>query len=324
MREMRRIGVIGFEGATALDFTGPIEAFATAYVESGKEMRRAYEIVLLGVNRKPFAAESGIVFKPHRAADAKVEIDTLIVPGGCGLREKRTNARIAGWIRARAGSIRRIASVCTGIYALAETGLLDGRTVTTHWRFARDVARRFPALRVDPNALFLKDGKFYTSAGVTAGIDLSLALIEEDLGTDAALAVARELVVYLKRPGGQEQYSEPLRFQVEATDRIAELAIWIRGHLREDLSVEALAARAGLGSRHFTRRFAARFQKTPAAFVEDLRLDEARRRLAARGAAVEAIATSVGFRSADAFRRAFERRFGVNPSAYRKRFRTAP
>ena len=311
-----KIGVLGYEGVTALDVVGPSEAFASAYVDD----QHAYDVVMLGLTRKPFTAESGIVFKPHRGLDAKVDLDTLIVPGGCGLRNPRLNAKVVSWVRANAPRIRRVASVCTGIYGLAATGLLDGRRATTHWRFARDVAEKFPAVALEPDALFLKDGPFYTSAGVTAGIDLALALIEEDLGAPAALAVARELVVYLKRPGGQEQFSEPLQFQIESTDKLAELASWMRGHLRGDLSVEALAARACLCPRQFTRRFTRVFQRTPAAFVEDLRLAEAQKRLSMRSITVEGVAASVGFRSADAFRRAFERRFGISPTRYRRQF----
>lgn len=311
-----RIGVVGYEGVSALDVVGPTEAFASASVDG----ERAYEVVLIGATRKPFTAESGIVLKPHRSFSAKLDLDTLIIPGGHGLRNPRTNAKIASWVRASAPHIRRVASVCTGIYGLAATGLLDGRRTTTHWRFARDVAEKFPAVTLEPNALFLKDGPFYTSAGVTAGIDLALALIEEDLGARAALAVARELVVYLKRPGGQEQFSEPLQFQIESTDKLAELAAWMRGHLRHDLSVEALAERACLCPRQFSRRFTRVFQRTPAAFVEDLRLTEAQKRLSTRSMTVEGIAASVGFRSADAFRRAFERRFGISPTNYRRQF----
>jgi len=316
----RRIGFVGYEGVTALDLVGPSEAFGAALIEEGGSLRRAYEIVILSPNGRPFAAESGVVFRPQASLEAAPRLDTLIVPGGRGLREPRTNARIGAWLARRAPRTRRVATVCTGIYGLAPTGLLDGRRVTTHWRFARDVAERFPALLMDPNALFLRDGRYYTSAGVTAGIDLALALVEEDHGPQVALQVARELVVYLKRSGGQEQYSEPLQFQVEARDRLGELAAWIPGHLREDLTVEALAERACLCPRQFTRRFRALYRRTPAAFVEDHRLGEARRRLAGLGVTVEAVSASVGFKSADAFRRAFERRYGVSPSNYRGRF----
>lgn len=312
----KRIGILGFDGITALDLVGPAEAFATAKL--GQE--RCYQVLTIGLSGKPFTAESGIVFSPQKTLASASGLDTVIIPGGCGIRHPPTNSRIAAWLRSRTGQVRRIASVCTGIYGLAASGLLDGRRVTTHWRFARDVALRFPRLRVDPDALFVKDGRFYTSAGVTAGIDLSLALIEEDFGPTVALAVARELVVHLKRSGGQEQYSEPLRFQVQSADRFADLAAWVAGNLDHELSVETMAERAHLCPRHFSRRFKVIFGSTPAAFVEELRLGEARRRLTAGGETIERVAASVGFTSADAFRRTFLRRFGLTPSSYRARF----
>jgi transcriptional regulator GlxA family with amidase domain len=317
----KRIGFLGFDGITALDLVGPAEAFAAAVIDGGKAgLRRCYEVMTLGLTSKPFVAESGVIFKAHKTLETAPVLDTLVIPGGSGLRKTETNAKASAWLKSRAGRIRRVAAVCTGIYGLAPTGLLDGRHVTTHWRFARDVAQRFPKLKVDPNALFLKDGCFYTSAGITAGIDLSLALIEEDYGPSVALAVARELVVYLKRSGGQEQYSEPLQFQTESTDRFADLAAWMLGHLDQDLSVEALAERTRLCPRHFSRRFKHAFDSTPAAFIENLRLDHARRRLASSDINIESVSSSVGFHSADAFRRAFERRFDVTPSSYRSRF----
>jgi transcriptional regulator GlxA family with amidase domain len=314
------VAIIGFEGANALDIVGASEVFASARLDAGPERRGGYSISILGAGLKPFRTESGIVFKPHRSLESATGIDTLVVPGGEGLRSPRVNARVTKWIKAHAGGIRRIASVCTGIYGLAPTGLLDGRRVTTHWRFARDVAQRFPALTVDPNALYVKDGAFYTSAGVTAGIDLALAMVEEDYGSETALRAAREMVVYLKRSGGQEQYSEPLRFQVESTDPIAGLGVWMRSHLRHDLSVDALARRASLCPRQFSRRFQRAFRQTPSAFVEDLRLGEARERLAATRTSIESVAMSVGFSNPDSFRRAFERRFGLAPTAFRRRF----
>jgi transcriptional regulator GlxA family with amidase domain len=227
---------------------------------------------------------------------------------------------VAAWVTSRANRIRRIASVCTGIYGLAPTGLLDGRRVTTHWKFAADVARKFPRLKVQPDAIFVRDGAFHTAAGVTSGIDLSLAFVQDDLGPQAALAVARMLVVYLKRPGGQEQFSEPLRFQMRSNDRFSEIAAWMAGHLNGDLTVEALAARACVCTRHFSRRFKHVFGSTPALFVEGLRLDEARRLLSSDCAPVKNVAEAVGFGSADSFRRAFERRFRISPTGYRGRF----
>ena len=317
-----RIGILGFDGVTALDLVGPADAFSIAndvwQALHGGPPR--YEITLLGLTRRGFVAESGVSFEAHALLDATPPPDTLIVPGGRGLRESAANARIVAWLGAHAQDCRRIASVCTGIYGLAPSGLLDGRRVTTHWRFARDVAERFPKLLVDDNALHLRDGRFYTSAGITAGIDLSLALIEEDLGPRIALAVARDLVVYLKRPGGQAQYSEPLRMQVLSGDRFADLAAWMVSRLDQDLSVEALAARTSLSPRHFSRRFTAVFGCAPARYVEDLRMSEARRMLSQDGVSIQRVAAAVGFASADAFRRAFERRFGLSPGDYRERF----
>lgn len=319
---IRRVGMIGFDGLTALDLVGPAEAFANAYVEGANGApQHAYEIVVLGLTEKPFvAADTGLVLRPHTTLEHAPELDTLIVPGGPGLREPATNARVAAWLKQREPQIRRVASVCTGLYGTAAAGLLDGRRATTHWAHAKHAQERFPRVRLDANALYIRDGKFYSSAGITAGIDLALTLIEEDLGPHAALAVARELVMYLKRPGGQEQFSEPLRFQTQSADRFADLSAWMSGHLRQDLSVEALAERACLCPRHFTRRFKQAFGTTPAEFVERLRLDEARQRLSGHKDTIEEVADSVGFHSSDAFRRAFERRFGVTPSAYRERF----
>ena len=316
-----RIGIVGFDQVDALDLVGPAEAFASAQTQDANgNVVAAYEVMILGLTNARFVAESGIVLQPRTTLRAAPKLDTIIIPGGAGLRRAETNRAVARWIEEQAEKTRRVVSICTGIYALAATGLLDGRRVTTHWRFAADVARRFPNLRVEPNALFIQDDHFYTSAGVTAGIDLALALIEEDLGRKAALRVARDLVVFLKRPGGQDQYSEPLRFQTMATDRLAELASWIATNLQRDLSVPALAERACLSPRHFVRRFQAAFKQTPGIFVRDRRLDEARRRLTAENLSIDAIADSVGFQSTDAFCRAFRHRFHLTPTDYRRNF----
>jgi len=311
---------LGFEGVMALDLVGPFDAFTSAVLEDNGKQSRCYEAIVIGLTQQPFVAESGVVFKPHKTIRDAPALDTLIIPGGRGLRVPQTQQVIAEWIAKRAAKTRRIATVCTGTYGLAATGLLNGRRVTTHWRHAQDLAKRFPKLKVDPNALYLQDGKFYTCAGITSGIDLSLALIEEDFGPRVALSVARELVVYLKRPGGQEQFSEPLKFQTQASDRFADLAAWMQGHLQENLSAEVLADRACLSPRHFSRRFKAAFGSTPGDFVENLRLTEARERLTLPDQTIEHVAFSVGFKSADAFRRAFERRYGLRPTNYRKHF----
>ncbi len=319
--KQRHIVLVGFDRLTAMDLVGPLEAFGNAHVKSpGGGSKPCYQITVAGLTGKTFRSEFGLSLGAQCPLSAVRDVDTVIVPGGSGLREPKANARLSAWIRKNASGIRRIASVCTGIYGLAASGLLNGRTVCTHWRYCADVAAKFPKLKVDANALFVRDGKFWTSAGVTAGIDLALALIEEDYGPEMALSVAREMVVFVKRLGGQEQYSEPLQFQVESRSRFADLLPWILGHLNRDLSVEALAERMYLCPRQFTRRFKQEMKSTPASFVRRVRLDEARKRLALTGSTVEGVARSVGFRDGDNFRRAFERSFGIAPSVYRGRF----
>lgn len=319
---VRRIGILGFDGVTALDLVGPLEVFSAANAAVGPpdDGSAAYETVVLGLSRREFRAESGVVFLPHATLSNPRPIDTLIVPGGAGLREPARLATLARWIRRRHRRIRRLASVCTGLYALAESGLLDGRTVTTHWRYADDIARRYPGLTVDADAIFIRQGRYYTSAGISAGIDLALALVEEDHGRSAALKVARELVVYLKRAGGQKQFSEPLAFQSRATDRMADLLAWMLEHLAEDLSVPRLAQYCALSPRQFSRRFRQDVGMPPARYVERLRVEQAGNRLCTGDAQIDRIATSVGFASADVFRRAFERHFGIAPAHYRARF----
>lgn len=320
MRNLR-VGILGFDALTALDLVGPHEAFAAACdVLRSTGSSAVYDLAVIGVTRKPFRTTSGVTITPRFHLESAPPLDTLIIPGGYGLRKPSINHRVARWIRDRESTTRRVVSVCTGIYALAASGLLDGRQVTTHWRYADDVARCFPRLRVNPDALFIKDGKFYTSAGITAGIDLALDMIEEDFGARTALTVARALVVYLKRPGGQEQYSEPLDFQFRSADRIGEVAQWMARNLRKDLSVEALADKATLSVRHFSRRFKAATGQTAGAYAESLRLGEGRNRLAESRSSIATIAASVGFASADSFRRAFERRYGISPTSYRMRF----
>ena len=322
---VKHVGVIAFDGVNALDLIGPLEVFSNAGRPdfTRRESRGVYALHLLGVGSEAVYTESGVRFVPDKQlSDAPAALDTIIVPGGAGLREPATNSTVSAWLRLRARTARRVATVCTGAYGLAPTGLLDGRRVTTHWRFAQDLAERFPKLIVEGNAIFLKDGRYYSSGGITAGIDLALALVEEDLGPQAALTVAREMIVYLKRPGGQEQYSEPLRDQVRGADPFADLVAWIRGHLSSDISVPALAARVRLSPRQFARRFTATFGRTPAEYVENLRLSVAREHLGRANRSIERIAASVGFTSADVFTRRFKRRFGISPRSYRERFPT--
>jgi transcriptional regulator GlxA family with amidase domain len=320
----KTVGLIVFEQTTAADLTGPAEAFSRANIVNSYGCEcPCYDVLILGINKEPCTTESGIVVKPQVDLGNAPPLDTVIVSGGSGIHDAKLSKKITKWLSYRAPTTRCIATLGTGIYTLAATGLLDHRQVATHWRFARHVALRFPKLRVNPNYLFVKDGPFYTSAGAMAGIDLSLSLIEEDYGPHVALMVARDLVVYLKRSGGQEQYSEPLQFQTQSVSRLSELTTWIFSHLNEDLSVEALAAKACLCPRQFSRRFKIEFGTTPADFVERLRLDEACRRLFIGDNSVENVGISVGFKSADSFRRAFGRRLGVNPSDYQRLFNTS-
>ena len=312
---IRHVGLIAYDNITALDLAGPLEVFDGA----NRLSPDSYRVHVLGISHEPVRAESGLQIVPAITLDKAPALDTIIIPGGAGLREEQIAAPIAAWLDRRRRT-RRIASVCTGIYALARTGMLDGCRATTHWRFAADVKRRFPKVHLEPDAIFLRDGNLFTSAGVTAGIDLALSFVEADLGARVALGVARDLVVYLKRAGGQLQYSEPLQFQTLAFDRFSDLACWAASNLKADLSVAALATRVGLGVRQFNRKFVQIFGVSPATYVEQLRLDESRRRLIEYPRSVDSVAASVGYASADSFRRAFERRFGVPPSVYRDRF----
>ncbi len=321
----KHIVIVGYDNITSLDLAGPLEAFNSARIEDSRGVSQAcYKVTIAALGAKTFSSESGLRMTAACSLSSLRHLDTLLIPGGSGMRTSDDGQKLANWIARHQHRIRRIASVCTGIYGVAPTGMLDGRKVTTHWKYAADLASRYPKLQVDANALYLRDGKFYTSAGITAGIDLALALIEEDFGAQVALEVARELVIYVKRAGGQEQYSEPLKFQVESTGRFADLAAWMLAHLARDLSVEALARRVNLCARQFNRRFKDEFKSTPAAFVLRLRLEEARSRLTNPDSSVESIASSVGFQDSDSFRRAFVQRFGVAPGQYRSRFILGP
>ena len=318
---LKRIGFIGFDGVASLDLTGPLEACAAAHATDSAGGRAArYELSIISVGSRNFVSESGVVFKAHHTMQSAPELDTIVVPGGAGVRSNDTLRSISAWLKESAPQTRRMVGVCTGVFPLAATGLLDGRRVTTHWRFTRELARQFPNLAVNPAASFLKDDAFYTCGGGTAAIEMTLALIDEDFGSQVALGAARELVMRLRPAGDDASPVDATQYQSGPTERLAELPAWIVAHLREDLSVEVLADRAGVCPRHFSRLFKQVFNSPPADFVEQLRLGEARRRLLIPRNSVESVALSIGFKSTDAFRRAFERRLGITPSAFRKRF----
>ena len=315
------VGVLGFDGVKALDLAGPLEAFATARRHANRNGGApSYDLVVIALANKTFVSESGVVLEAQKTARAAPVLDTIIIPGGIGLRNQSTMTRASDWIAARAESTRRIASVSCGIYPLAMSGLLDNRCVTTHWEIAQDVSKRFPKLHVNYTASFLKDGNFYTCGGGNSGIEMTLALIEEDYGAQLALSVARQLGMDLRPPGDEETLANPWDYQSGPMERLAELPAWIAGHLREKLSVTVLAERTRLCERHFARLFKRVFYRTPADFVEHARLSEARRRLLLPRNSIDSVAASVGFASAGSFRRAFERRFGFTPRAFRSRF----
>jgi transcriptional regulator GlxA family with amidase domain len=321
----KTVGLIVAEEIAAADLVGPAEVFSRARIRrrdqpEGSESR-CYRVLIIGVNTGPCVTECGIVIRPHVDLEEAPPLDTVFVCSGSN--SGKLNRRLIKWLRQRAPNTRRIAALGRGIYALAATGLIDGRQAVIHWRFAKDVASQFPKLRVNPNNLFVKDGPFYTCAGGTSAVDFALALVEEDYGRHVALALARELVVHVKRSGEHEQYSEALKFQIQSSDRFADLPAWIFSHLSEDLSIDALAQRAAMSRRNFTRLFHEAFGKSPAQFVAEARIAEAQQRLLVPRNSIESIAQSLGFRSADVFSVAFERCTGIRPRIYRA-LRRAP
>lgn len=319
-RRLRRIVVLAVPPVEELDVVGPWDVFATANNALGPEgPHYALELVTTGPTLS-FAGDTGLTLSATRhCRQLKGDIDTLIVPGGTGPQAMQ-KAAVRAWLRKVSRRARRIASVCTGAFLLADAGLLDGKRVTTHWRFAKELARRYPALIVEADRIYTQEGRFYTSAGVTAGMDLALALVEEDLGSAMALQVARTLVFFLRRPGGQNQFSALLSSPASGCKPLRELQVWCAQNLPQDLSVESLASRVAMSPRNFARVFVREFGATPAAFVENLRIDASRGFLETTPRGLKEIAASVGFHSAEVMRRAFQRNVGVSPERYRERF----
>jgi transcriptional regulator GlxA family with amidase domain len=319
MGGVRRILILGFDDVQSLDVTGPTEVFSLA----GRVADAPYEVELVAPTVQPITTNSGLTFVPKRTAHAvRGPVDTLVVAGGSGVERAVEDDRLVRWVARTAGRVRRVASVCTGAFLLAEAGVLDGRRAATHWAGCDELARRYPAVDVDHDSIFVRDGDVWTSAGVTAGMDLALALVEEDFGRDVALDVARWLVVFVRRPGGQSQYSSHLRAQAAEREPLRELQEWMTAHLDEDLSVPALAERAAMSPRNFARAFAREVGMTPGAYVDALRDDHARLRLESTGQKIETVARDCGFGTVETMRRAFHRRLGVGPADYRSRFQT--
>jgi transcriptional regulator GlxA family with amidase domain len=319
MPRTRDLLVLAVDGCQALDLLGPVEVF---YKASGRAPG-AYRIVVVGpTDDEMITMSNGIRLGVAPLPQAPKGHHTLLVAGGAGARTAADDVTVVDWVARASQHAQRIVSVCTGAFLLAAAGLLDGRRATTHWEFCADLAKSYPRVHVDPDPIFVRDGNVWTSAGVTSGIDLALALVEEDLGPEISLAVARQLVVFLKRPGGQAQFSAVMSAQQAARPALRELQAWIAGHLTEDLSVAALAQRAHMSKRSFARGFYEEIRETPAAYVEALRIEHARTLLETGAPSLEAVARAAGFASAEVLRRAFHRRLGVSPADYRARFRT--
>jgi transcriptional regulator GlxA family with amidase domain len=323
--DTRRIVVLAYDGVEPLDVVGPADIFASAgYRHDGDAIDPPpYEILVAAPKAGPVSSFFGlrlVADQPLRALDP-ANVDTLIVAGGPGIRTLMRDRSVVDWIADAHGKVRRLCSVCSGAFLLAEAGLLDGRRAVTHWRWCDVLAADFPAVRLEPDAIWLRDGDIYTSAGVTAGMDLALALVEEDLGHRIAMSVARAKVMFMKRPGGQSQFSEQLKVQAAAAPRIADLQQWILRHPNRDLSNETLAVRMGMSPRHFARVFHEEAGMTPARFVAQARVAEARRRLEQGRDGIDRIAADSGFGNGEHMRRTFLRQLGVSPDAYRQRFR---
>jgi transcriptional regulator GlxA family with amidase domain len=316
----RRVVILVVPPVDELDLVGPIEVLGTANrLLGGRRKPYAVEIVTTASDRRIDGA-SGLSLLAHRRyQDVDGHADSMLVICGVAARTRRDRP-LLGWLRQAAGTSRRLGSVCVGAFLLAEAGLLDGRCATVHWRHARELAERYPRVTVDPRRTWLQDGHIYTSAGISAGIDLTLAWIEEDFGASAALKVARELVIFLRRPGGQDQLSVSLEAQASHTRALHELQVWMLEHLDRPQSVEALAERVAMSTRNFARTFARELGTTPARYLGQLRVEAARRLLEQTDQSLLQVATACGFRSVDVMRRAFLRALGTTPLGYRRHF----
>jgi transcriptional regulator GlxA family with amidase domain len=306
--------------AQSLDVSGPIDVFVEAVRQSAG--KAAYQVSLLAIEQTEVVRAGGLSL----VADASIHgpdtpIDTLLVAGTPDFAMADALVDFQAWLRRRAPTVRRYGSVCTGAFFLGAAGLLDGRRVTTHWAHAAELAARYPGAQVEPNQIHVQDGPLCTSAGVTAGIDMALMLIEQDYGRELALTVARHLVMFLKRPGGQSQFSAHLAAQIATESRIQNVQHWILDNLTADMALDRIAARAAMSVRNFTRVFQSETGSTPADFVELARVDAARRLLEDSEMPLQRVASRCGFRTADTMRRAFVRRIGTGPQDYRSRFR---
>ena len=312
----KTVGFLLYDNFTALDLFGPLEAFYSAADRGGCE----YKILLLGAEQKEYRAEPGArVIADCNLKNAPV-LDTLVVPGGSGSRALQTASTLCPWLAENAHHIRRVVSVCTGAFLLAEAGLLDRKKATTHWQHKQAFEARFPNVHLNTEALYIQGEHISTSAGISSGIDLALKLIEDDCGAEVATQVARILVVHYRRAGDQAQFSEPLKFQQRANSAFASLTGWIMNHLSDELNTTKLAEQAGMSERNFYRKFKQQMGQSPGTYVTQLRLDYARQLLTEKDWPNKRIAQASGYPQVDVFRRAFEKRFGVSPKQYKTSF----
>jgi transcriptional regulator GlxA family with amidase domain len=323
----RLIAVLAFERCQLLDVAGPVQTFASADEIAGDGSGTIYRIVVVSRRGGMVSTSSGLPLMTASITGTlgAGRIHTLIIPGGPGVHEALKDGWTLKWVRRQAGKAGRVASVCTGAFLLAEAGVVRGLRATTHWKSCGRLQQHYPDIRVDPDPIYVREGRVWTSAGVTAGIDLSLALLEEDLGRKLAMQVARHLVVFLNRPGGQSQFSAPLEAQTTAANgnapnRFAPLHGWIAGNLTGDLRVESLAHQAGMSPRTFARVYAAKMGVTPARMVEKIRIEAVRRMLEDTELPIKRIASACGFGPEERLRRAFARQVGTTPAEYRARF----
>ena len=315
----RAVAIVALPGVQLLDVSGPLDVLAEANSRSGGT---PYALMVIAAEPGPIRSSSGVRLMPDHVigVDAEMELDTLLIAGCPNAVDVPADGEVVDWLRRRAPVARRFGSVCSGAFFLAEAGLLDGRCVTTHWAVAEELARRYPSVRVDADAIHVRDGALRTAAGVTAGLDLALALVEEDLGHEIAMRVAGQLVMFFKRPGGQMQFSRKGEAVPAGRAALQELQRWVAANPALDHSVAGLAKRMDLSPRHFARLFRSEVGITPATWVENARVSAARRLLEGGHAAPKQVAAQCGFADADTLRRAFARHVGVTPAEYRKRF----
>jgi len=327
----RSIGMFVYDGMLAMDAIGPADIFGLAnYLRGlqGEEPPNYYEVCFIGLDRKPIRTATGrLLVADITVEDAASEFDTLILPGGYRLSDADAVLALPGvseWFQTTAKASRRVASVCTGALMLAKLGLLKGRKATTHWFYCDQLRGAFPDIDVQPDSLWVRDGKIYTSAGITSGMDLALALVEEDLGRRFALELARLFVMFLKRPGGQSQFSSELISQIAAPDRLEDLIDWIRDNLDKSLTIEALAQRSGMSARNFQRVFTKQCGHPPAKFIERLRVERARVLIEDTHISMAEAAQKSGFETEQRMRRSFQRVLQINPADHAARVRNAP